>query len=140
MDNSFVLNTVVSPSITPATNDIVTIKINYAFADNSFTNDGLSFNFNNNLLIGNPAKGFFGEKAVVSRSVEIKELYDQEIDPEYINLDKVVRSATSLSPNQTIDFLINQNIKYIVFFQNLNGVDNLKYEFLASPNLKEKIR
>ena len=100
----------------------------------------LSFNFNNNLLIGNPAKGFFGEKAVVSRSVEIKELYDQEIDPEYINLDKVVRSATSLSPNQTIDFLINQNIKYIVFFQNLNGVDNLKYEFLASPNLKEKIR
>jgi hypothetical protein len=100
----------------------------------------LSFNFNNNLLIANPAKGFFGEKAIVSRSVEIKELYDQEVDPEYISLDKVVRSVTSLSPDQTIDYLINKNIKYIVFFQDLNGVDNLKYGFLTFPNLKEKIR
>ena len=46
-DNSFVITTVVSPSITPATNDVVTIQINYVFADNSITNDGLSFNFNN---------------------------------------------------------------------------------------------
>jgi len=99
----------------------------------------LSLNFNNNLLIGNPAKGFFGEKAIVSRSVEIKELYDQEIDPEYKNLDKVVRGNASLTSDQTIDFLIKQNIKYIVFFQDLNSVDNLKYGFLASSNLKEKI-
>jgi len=99
----------------------------------------LSLNFNNNLLVANPAKGFFGDNAIVSKSVEIKEIYDQETDPEYKNLDRVVRGDASLSSDQTIDFLIKKNIKYIVFFQDLNGVDNLKYEFLASPDLKEKI-
>ena len=99
----------------------------------------LSLNFNNNLLVANPAKSFFGEKSIVSRSVEIKDIYDQEVNLEYKNLDKVVREDASLTLDQTIDFFIDKNIKYIVFFQDLNGVDNLKYEFLTSSRLETKI-
>lgn len=100
----------------------------------------LSLNFNNNLLLANPAGRFFGDKAIVSKSVEIKDIYDQETNPEYRNLDNVIREEASLSPNQTINFFIKENIKYLVFFQDLNGVDNLQYEFLTSPNLKVKIK
>ncbi|MCX6759619.1 MAG: hypothetical protein NT012_03605 [Candidatus Nealsonbacteria bacterium] len=99
----------------------------------------LSLNFNNNLLVANPASNFFGEKAVVSKSVEIKEIYDQELSPEYINVDKVVRDGFYLAPDETINFFVKQNIKYIVYFQDLKGVDNLRYEFLTSDRLKKII-
>lgn len=100
----------------------------------------LSLNFNNNLLVANPAQAYFGDKSIVSKSVEIKELYDQETNPEYIDLDKVIRGEASLNNNQTIDYFIKNNIKYLVFFQDLNGIDNLKYEFLSSDRLEEIIR
>ena len=100
----------------------------------------LSLNFNKNLLVANPARRFFGEKAVFSRSVEIEGIYDQEQDPGYINLDKVVRNNYSLSFDEAIDFFAKQNIKYIIYFQDLRGFDNLRYEFLAFDGLKEIIR
>jgi len=100
----------------------------------------LSLNFNNNLLVANPARSFFGEKVVVGRSIEIEGIYDQEQDPGYINLDKVVRNNYSLSFDEAIDFFAKQNIKYIIYFQDLRGFDNLRYEFLAFDGLKEIIR
>jgi len=99
----------------------------------------LSLNFNNNLLIANPAGRFFGEKSIVSKSVEIKEIYDQELSPNYINLDKFINNDLNLSIAETINFLIAQNIKYIVYFQDLRGADSLRYEFLSSDKLKELI-
>lgn len=99
----------------------------------------LSLNFNNKLLVANPARRFFGEKAIVSKSIELEGIYDQEQDPGYINLDKVVRNNPSLSFDETIDFFIKQNIKYIICFQDLKDVDNFQYEFLASNKLKKVI-
>jgi len=99
----------------------------------------LSLNFNNNLLVANPASYFFGERAVVSRSIELEKIYDQEQDPGYVNLDKVVRGDSSLSFDEVIDFFIKQNIKYIIYLQDLRGVDNLQYEFLTSNRLKQII-
>jgi len=99
----------------------------------------LSLNFNKNLLVANPARRFFGEKAVFSRSVEIEGIYDQELSPEYINMDKVVRDGFYLSPEEAIIFFVKQNIKYIVYFQDLKEADNLRYEFLTSDRLKQII-
>lgn len=99
----------------------------------------LSLNFNNNLLVANPARVFFGEKAIVSQSVELEGIYDQELSREYRKLDEIIKGDLALSPNEVIDFLVKQNLKYIVYFQDLNSMDNLKYEFLNHPNLKEII-
>jgi len=100
----------------------------------------LSFKFNNDIVIANPAGKFFGEGAIVSRSVELGGIYDQERDPEYDQLDKAVSGRLSLSPDRTIDFLAAQNIKYIVYFQDLKKTDNLKYEFLSSDRLRPIIK
>jgi len=98
-----------------------------------------SLNFNNNLLVANPARKFFGENAIASRSLEVGGIYDQEQDPQYVKLDRVVRNITFSSPDEIIDFFARQNIKYIVYFQDLKGLDNLRYEFLISNKLKEII-
>lgn len=96
----------------------------------------LSLNFNANLLVANPAKRFFGTKAVVSKSVELEGIYDQELNAAYLQLDQVIKNGQSLVPNEMIDYFEVQDIKYIIYFQDLNSVDNLHYEFLASPRLK----
>ncbi len=96
----------------------------------------LSFKFNNNIVIANPARKFFGEGVIVSRSVELGEIYDQEHDPEYRQLDQVVRGAESLTTYETINFFAKQNIKYIIYFQELKETDDLQYEFLGSNRLR----
>jgi hypothetical protein len=98
-----------------------------------------SLQFNNKLITANPAKRFFGEKTVASRSVETGEVYDQEQDPGYRQLDQVVTGKVSLSPDRVIDFFRGQNIKYIVYAQDLVDADNLKYEFLWSEKLEKII-
>jgi hypothetical protein len=95
----------------------------------------LSLNFNNNLLVANPAKRFFGSKAVASQSVELEGIYDQERSSNYRDLDKIIKNDPAVSAAEAIDFFIKQGIKYIVYLQDLNGKDNLKYEFLASGRL-----
>jgi hypothetical protein len=99
----------------------------------------LSLNFNNNLLVGNPARRFFGEKSLVGKSTELDGIFDQELSLEYRNLDKIIKNDPAVSSDEAIDFFAGQNIKYLVFFQDLKGVDNLKYEFLISGRLEKII-
>ncbi|HBU06561.1 MAG TPA: hypothetical protein DEB09_00585 [Candidatus Magasanikbacteria bacterium] len=96
----------------------------------------LSLNFNNNLVIANPARRFFGPRAVVSKSVELEDIYNQEANQEYLVLDKIITSSTLYTTDEVIDFLITQKIKYIVYFQDLKTVDNLQYNFLSSGKIK----
>jgi len=96
----------------------------------------LSLNFNNNLVTANPARRFFGDKAVVSQSVELEDVYNQIKNQEYLDLDKVISGSTILSPDEAINFFIGQKIRYIVYFQDLKEVDNLSYEFLSSKKLQ----
>jgi len=94
----------------------------------------MSFKFNDNLVIGNPARRFFGEKAIVSRSVEIGNVYDQENEAEYREIDQAVTDNSS--ENDVLSFLLSKDIKYVVFFQDLKSVDKLKYTFLKSEKVK----
>ncbi len=95
----------------------------------------LSFKFNNNLITANPFRTFFGEKVVAGRSVEIGDIYDQENNEEYSALDNLVREKVFLSANETVELLAKKNIKYIVYFRDIEKVDNLKYEFLNSEKI-----
>ncbi|MFA5128308.1 MAG: hypothetical protein WC457_04960 [Patescibacteria group bacterium] len=91
-----------------------------------------SLSFNNDLIVANPAQGFFGDKSLVSRSVELDGIYDQEINDSYRRLDKMIISGR----DEAIDYFIKQKIKYIIYIQDLVGMDKLTYVFLKSDRLR----
>lgn len=95
----------------------------------------VSFGFNNNLILANPAKSFFGSQMVVSRSIELKNLYDQEVNMEYRNLDSLLTGKKNVSSDEVLDALVAQNIVLIVFAQDLLGVDSFSYDFLKSERV-----
>ncbi|MCG2809709.1 MAG: hypothetical protein L6275_05240, partial [Candidatus Portnoybacteria bacterium] len=98
----------------------------------------LSLGFNNNLITANPVRMFFGERAIVSRSVELGGVYDQETETGYKELDRIIKDEADLSADKTIDFFIGYSkIGYIVYFLDLEETDNLRYEFLNSAKLEK---
>ena len=98
----------------------------------------LSFAFNDNLVMANPARRFFGEKAIVSRSVEVGDIYDQEQDSTYRELDRMIRENGD--PDAVIDFLRKRDIKYVVYFQDLVATDTLRYDWLVSKKAEMVLR
>lgn len=99
----------------------------------------LSLNFNNNLITSNPAKRFFGERAVVSQNVELGDVYNQEKNQSYADLDDLIKNEATRSEDEVLDFFLQRKIKYIIHFQDLKTVDSLHYEFLNSDRLKKII-
>lgn len=97
----------------------------------------LSLEFNNNILVANPARAFFGERSIVSKNIELGELYDQETSQEYLAIDTMVRDDSNLPSDEIIQFLQKNNIQYIVLFQDLEGHDFWSYNFLSSDKLRE---
>lgn len=98
-----------------------------------------SLEFNNNLVSGNPARRFFGQKIISSRSVEMNGIYDQESDKNYLALDELIRNE-NIEQEKILDIFFNEyKIKYIVYSNDLIGVDNLNYKFLSSAKLEEKL-
>lgn len=98
----------------------------------------MSFHFNDNLVIGNPSRRFFGERAIVSRNLEVGEAYDQESDQKYLALDKMVRDNPDA--DMMIDFLIENNVEYILHFQDLVESDKFEYDWLGSARINIILR
>ncbi|MFA5009122.1 MAG: hypothetical protein WC534_00890 [Candidatus Paceibacterota bacterium] len=99
----------------------------------------LSLEFNNNLISANPARRFFGQQIISSRSVEMNGIYDQESDKNYSALDELIRSNNFDNEKKLDRFFYEYNIKYIVYAHDLIGADNLTYDFLSSTKLKMKL-
>ena len=98
-----------------------------------------SLEFNNNLISANPARRFFGQQIISSRSVEMNGIYDQESDKNYSALDELIRSNNFDNEKKLDRFFYEYNIKYIVYAHDLIGADNLTYDFLSSTKLKMKL-
>jgi hypothetical protein len=96
----------------------------------------LSLRFNNDLLTANPARIFFGNRVIASQSVELGGVYDQQLDADYEKLDKAVTGEPDWSADETIEYLSKQKIRYIIYSQDIKGVDNLHYLFLNSQRLE----
>lgn len=92
----------------------------------------MSFPFNNNLLIANPAKKYFGNTIIAGKSVELGELYDQETDPVYSQADNLINNQSSMTPKQIASTLQSLKIKYILFFNNLSMSDTNDYSQVIS--------
>ncbi|OGM92931.1 hypothetical protein A2372_03735 [Candidatus Wolfebacteria bacterium RIFOXYB1_FULL_54_12] len=98
----------------------------------------MSLRFNNNIISANPAKRFFGEKIIESKSVELGGIYNQEANEEYLILDAVIRDD-QMDSDKKIDFLKREyGIKYIIKVKDLESVDNISYDFLFSPRMDKR--
>ncbi len=94
----------------------------------------MSFGWDDNLILANPVKRYFGERHFFGKSVELGEIYDQEKDEKYSELDELIRDEEA--PDDLLDFLLENNIKYIVHFKDLGDKDTLNYPALDSARAK----
>jgi hypothetical protein len=90
----------------------------------------LSFDFTNDLIIGNPARRFFGERTIAGRDLAMGDQYNQETDPIYLELSKIIQKDEKDS--SIVKLLRADKVKYVIFFQDLVKVDDLEYPWLKN--------
>jgi hypothetical protein len=89
----------------------------------------------NNLVTANPAPHFFGyEHVLASRTVGLEQVYDQERDPAYRQMDTVVRSDDPDAP-ETREALRESQITHVLFLSGLLPFSNSSFPFLANLKL-----
>ena len=94
-----------------------------------------SLPFANQLIVANLTPTFFGTNRVLaSKSVEVKNVYDQEVDPKYRALDSFIQNTRSLSPEELAHTLRVHNIRYLFVVINTQA-DNQNTWLL--PNVDE---
>ncbi len=98
----------------------------------------LSLKFNNDVISSNPAVRFFGNNIIASKNVELDTIYNQEENGGYQAFDNMIKNTT-ISVDDKISFLKENNIKYIIYVKDLEEVDDLSYDFLNSPKLKKDL-
>lgn len=96
----------------------------------------LSLDFNNKLITANPARRFFGERIISSKSVELGDIYMQEGDEEYIRLDKIVTNEEISMDERLMGMRNEYDIRYIIKINDLDKVDNWSYGFLNSEQVR----
>ena len=83
-----------------------------------------SLSFANQLIVSNPAPEFFGtDRVYAGKSVEVGEVYDQETDPVYRELDTLLQTAITLSPEALLSAYRAHNVRYILVIDN-NAVED----------------
>jgi len=94
----------------------------------------LSFDFTNDLIIGNPARRFFGERTIAGRDFDNEKKYEQEIDFVYLQINKAIQKDKKNA--DIIEMLREEKVKYVIFFQDLIEVDPLEYPWLKNEALE----
>jgi hypothetical protein len=79
----------------------------------------ISLSFNNNILVSNPSKSFFGsDKVIVSRAVNFDKIKDQENDQVYSEIDKVISNSQSYTKQELSSALKKFGIEYVMYIVN----------------------
>jgi hypothetical protein len=97
----------------------------------------LSFNFNHNLIIANPALAFFNQPIIQSENMEINNILTQSTQTKYQEINNLVLNPDNLPAATVINELKAKNIKYIIFAQDLKNHDIFKYSFLDSAKISK---
>ncbi len=92
----------------------------------------LSLRFVQNHLVANPTSQFFGPQAVVSQNVRVGGVYDENGTASYEELDYAVRHQSPADGRTMAEFLRARGIRYVLYLQDLRGVDPNTYQFLQS--------
>jgi hypothetical protein len=96
-----------------------------------------SLGFNNKLVTANPARRFFGERVVTGRSVDLESIRNQEKDEVYLEIDKLIMDQSMGSNEKVVSLRDKYGIGQIMKINDLDGADNLNYEFLDSQLLEK---
>ncbi len=95
-----------------------------------------SLPFNNQLLTGNPTSRFFGkDKTIASRTIGMENIYDQEIDVEYREIDTFLQEVDKKTPEQITNFLQSHQIRYLLVIVNKNVEDQNTWLITSSTNI-----
>ncbi len=97
----------------------------------------MSFNFNHNLIIANPALAFFDQPVIQSENMEINNILTQSTQTKYQEINNLVLNPDNLPAATVISELKAKNIKYIIFAQDLKDQDIFKYSFLDSAKIRK---
>jgi hypothetical protein len=97
----------------------------------------LTLKFNHNLITANPAKSFFNQPIIQSENMEVNNILTQAAQSKYQKINNLIFNAEKLPATSIINQLKANNIKYIIFAQDLITDDNVKYVFLNSTDLTE---
>ncbi len=92
----------------------------------------LSLEFADQRIVANPARAYFGpEHVIASRSVDAGNVVDQEIDPQYRELDHLLTS--SIKPDSEVfrSALKAHHISYILIIK--NSIDQLYSNWTDAP-------
>lgn len=95
----------------------------------------MPFAFANNFLLDNPTNRFFGSRAIAPKNLEIGEVYDQEIDPDYRAIDAFIATRKN-GENVSLQPLTERGVRYILFLKDLGKQDRFSYPFLDSAVVK----
>jgi hypothetical protein len=97
----------------------------------------LSFNYNHNLIIANPAKLFFDKQIIQSENMEIGSVFSQSNSLNNEQINNLIVNEGRGAKNQVEKNFKKQGIKYIIWAQDLKKQDIFKYFFLDSAKIKK---
>jgi hypothetical protein len=95
----------------------------------------MSFDFNNLLIMANPAKSFFGPKIIQGDDMEIGGVFTQSTDSNNLAIQNILLDQKN-TPDEAAKKLADKNIKYIIELSETISDDYLKYPILASNYLE----
>jgi hypothetical protein len=97
----------------------------------------LSFNFNHNLIIANPAKLFFDQQIIQSENMEINNVFSQSNSLDNERITNLIVNEERGAESQVEKNFKKQGIKYIIWAQDLKNQDIFKYSFLDSIKIRK---
>ena len=97
----------------------------------------LSYQFENNITIANPAKDYFHCTMVMSRDIGLGDIKDQTIpDPAYDAIAGVVTGSDGWTPDQAINVLKEAGIHFAIVANDVPQDDPYTYEFLRAKDVR----
>jgi len=94
----------------------------------------LSFVFNRNQVIANPAEQYFSNRIISARQAEIGSAFSRS-DDLHKRLDSLIGEESSNA--ELVAVLRKNQIFYVILTKDLRSVDPFKYDFLNSPQFEK---
>ena len=96
----------------------------------------LSFDFNHDMIVANPAHIFFDCKIFYSRDLELGDASTGVLDMRYESINKIIKDDRLDDADLNTQKLSALGIKYVIFTKDLSGADSFQYNFLKSAQMR----
>lgn len=96
-----------------------------------------SLDFNQKLITSNPASVYFNREVVKGKNMEIGGIFSAGQGVFQTKIEKIVLHSDRSDNKEVISELSKQGIAYVLYIDDLSGIDPIKYQFLSSPDLQK---